>query len=144
MGPIGVIVNGPFGDFMDELDLAQVGERVRSLRGGLTQAAFAERLGLERKSVGRYEAGERAPDAVALLRLMMEFGADPAWVLTGRGASPSISSDERELLALFRAAPLTVKAAAIGALQGGTAKPSRRVVVTGNNNRTAGRDYDEK
>ena len=37
-----------------------------------------------------------------------------------------------------------VKAAAIGALQGGTGKPSAGVVVTGSNNRTAGRNYNEK
>lgn len=134
---------------MNELDLAQVGERIRQLRGALTQAAFAERLGLERKSVGRYEAGDRAPDALALLRLMAEFGADPAWVLTGGGAGPSISPDERELLALFRAAPLAVKAAAIGALQGGAqagAGRSHQVTITasGRGTQAAGRKIINK
>lgn len=128
---------------MHEIELSQVGGRIRLLRGALTQAAFAERLGLERKSVSRYESGQRAPDAIALLRLMTEFGADPAWVLTGGGATPSISADERELLALFRAAPLAVKAAAIGALQGGSGRPTA-MVVTGNNNRSAGGNYNEK
>lgn len=133
---------------MDELDLVQIGERIRSLRAGLTQAAFAERLGLERKSIGRYEAGERAPDAVALLRLMTEFGADPAWTLTGRGAGPSITADERELLALFRAAPLAVKAAAIGALQGGAqATPAtirKQVNVSASGGQAAGRKIVNK
>lgn len=107
---------------MIDLDTVAIGERLRVLRGGLTQAAFADRLGLERKSVGRYEAGERAPDALALLRLMAEFGADPAWVLTGGGAAPLLSGDERELLGHWRVAPLAVKAAAIGALAAGVAQ----------------------
>lgn len=107
---------------MIELDTVAIGDRLRALRGGLTQAAFAERLGLERQSVVRYEAGKRAPDALALLRLMTEFGADPAWVLTGAGAAPLLSGDERELLGRWRAAPLAVKAAAIGALASGAAQ----------------------
>lgn len=114
------------------LNLIAIGERIRTLRGNLTQAAFADRLDLERKTVGRYESGDRAPDALALLRLMEEFGADPAWVLTGRGVAPTLTADERELLALFRAASLAVKAAAVGALQGGAhaaqpRKPQKQV-----------------
>jgi len=42
-------------------------------------------------------------------------------VLTGDGFAPALNVDEQELLSLFRAAPLAVKAAAIGALQGGAA-----------------------
>lgn len=131
-------------DVSADIDLEAIGRRVEELRGKLSQTDFASRLGVDRKTVGTWERGERLPDTRALLGLWSEFDANPAWVLCGSGASPSISSDERELLALFRAAPLTVKAAAIGALQGGTAKPSRGVLVTGDNNRTAGRDYDEK
>ncbi|MBL8464316.1 MAG: hypothetical protein JNL37_05640 [Thauera sp.] len=93
-----------------------------------------------------YEAGERAPDA-RYLAAVHEIGADVRYIVTGLRDTPPpevLPTDERELLALFRAAPLAVKAAAIGALQGGTGKPSGGVVVTGSNNRTAGRDYDEK
>lgn len=118
MGPIGPTVKHLNGDSVD-LDLALVGERLRAVRGRLTQSAFAERLDIERKTVGRYESGERAPDALALLRLMSEFGADPAWVLTGSGSAPTMTEDERELIALYRAAPLAVKMAAVGALKGG-------------------------
>ncbi|MAL00850.1 MAG: transcriptional regulator [Alcaligenaceae bacterium] len=131
---------------MEDLDLASVGSRIRALRGNLTQAIFSERLGLERKTIGRYESGERAPDALALLRLMGEFGADPAWVLTGKGERPSLTEDEQELLTLFRAASLTGKAAAIGALQGVASSVSgnqaKKVVVQGGQ-RIAGRDYLE-
>ncbi len=128
---------------MTDLDLAAIGERLRGVRGRLTQAAFADRLGLERKTVGRYESGERAPDALALLRLWGEFDADPAWVLTGKGFAPTSTEDERELLALYRSAPLAGKMAAVGALQGAmgaAAAPSKQVIHGSVSGQVAGRD----
>ncbi|MHA7915518.1 helix-turn-helix domain-containing protein [Alloalcanivorax xenomutans] len=127
---------------MIEVDLHEIGARIRDVRGNLTQAAFAQKLGIERKTVGRYESGDRAPDAVALLRLMAEFGADPAWVLTGRGAGLELSDDERELLSLYRSAPLAGKMAAVGALKG-AASSQEGVTISGNHARVAGRDYFE-
>lgn len=106
-----------------------IGARLRGARGQMTQAEFAGRLGVHRKTVERWESGERIPDGESLLGLKREFGVDPGWLLTGEGDRPSASTltpDEAELLALFRAAPLAVKAAAIGALQGGTARPTTR------------------
>jgi len=126
---------------MSDIDLIAIGERLRVIRGRLTQSAFAERLEMERKTVGRYESGERAPDALALLRLMSEFGADPAWVLTGTGAAPQITEDERELLALYRSASLTGKMAAVGALQGAmNAAPSQAEQRSRDSRHIAGRD----
>jgi hypothetical protein len=47
---------------------------------------------------------------------------DVAYVVTGARSSSAavLAPDELELVKLFRAAPLAVKAAAIGALQGGS------------------------
>lgn len=63
-------------------------------------------------------------------------------------AQPSLTRDEAELLELFRAAPLTLKMQAVALLSGeaaADAKPKRKgVKVTGNNNRTAGGNYNEK
>lgn len=109
-----------------EVDLGAIGCRIEKLRGKLSQADFAARLSVDRKTVGTWERGERLPDTRALLGLWGEFSADPAWVLTGQGFAPTTTEDERELLGLFRAAPLAVKAAAIGALQGGSAKAASR------------------
>ena len=110
-----------------------IGDRLRGVRGQLTQAEFSARLGVHRKTVERWESGERIPDGESLLSLKREFGIDPGWLLTGEGDRPStatLSPDERELLALFRAAPLAVKAAAIGALQAGGAPAAPRYTVT--------------
>jgi transcriptional regulator with XRE-family HTH domain len=123
----------------------EIGVRLKEERErlNLSQAALAEIGGKKKLAQLKYEQGESSPTA-AYLAAARRIGVDVLYVITGERTAQHLAPDEAELLALFRAAPLTVKAAAIGALQGGTAKPSRRVVVTGNNNRTAGRDYDEK
>jgi len=74
------------------------------------------------RSQRNYEKGERFPDA-AYLAAIAKVGVDVRYIVTGQreGPAPEVfSADERELIALFRAAPLAVKAAAIGALQGGS------------------------
>lgn len=45
-------------------------------RAGLTIEALAERLGVNRNTVGSYERGERLPDADYLARIAVELGAD--------------------------------------------------------------------
>ncbi|MGH8782078.1 helix-turn-helix domain-containing protein [Paraburkholderia sp.] len=107
-----------------QVDLEAIGQRIESLRGNLSQADFAAKLGVDRKTVGTWERGERLPDTRALVGLWQEFDADPAWLLTGSGFAPTTTEDERELLALYRSAPLEVKVAAIGALTAG-GKPSK-------------------
>lgn len=103
------------------------------LRGNLSQLEFATTLGVDRKTIGTWERGERLPDTRALLGLWGQFDADPAWVLTGRGFEPVSTADERELLALYRAAPLAVKMAAVGALQGAASAPSAPQTVNQTN-----------
>jgi transcriptional regulator with XRE-family HTH domain len=82
----------------------------------MAQTEFAERLGVDRKSVAGWEADKRLPDGSSLLKLMAEFGADVNHLLTGSPPQEALSRDERDLLALFRAAPLAVKGAAIRVL----------------------------
>jgi len=69
---------------------AAIGERIRQVRGVLTQAEFAARLGVGRTSVVRYEAGQHPVDAEFLVRAYRAFGTDPLWLLTGSagGAIP--------------------------------------------------------
>lgn len=120
------------------VDLTAIGQRIERLRGTLSQADFAATLDVDRKTVGTWERGERLPDTRALLGLWGQYDADPAWVLTGQGFAPELADDERELLSLFRRAPLAVKMAAVGALQGAAAAPGAprtvRQVNSGNNN----------
>lgn len=103
-----------------------MGERIREERErlGFNQSDFAALGSATRKTLFNWETGAAAPSAV-VLAAWAKHGLDVLYVVTGqRGgavATPRLSADEQELLALFRAAPLAVKAAAIGALQGGAA-----------------------
>ena len=114
-----------------------IGERLRQARGSIGVAGFAAALGVNRKTVTRWESGDSIPDGASLLALKEQFDVDPSWLLTGKGAGLELSEDERELLALYRAAPLAGKAAAVGALKVVVAS-GNNVVVTGDGNRVAG------
>lgn len=94
----------------------------------LNQTQLGETGGVTKKTQMLYEAGDRYPDA-AYLAAIAAAGADVRYIVTGEREGPApevLSSDERELLALFRAAPLAVKAAAIGALQGAAGAVSNK------------------
>lgn len=116
----------------------QLFERLREERErlGLNQTAFAAVVGATRKTLFNWESGAGSPTAEAL-EAWARHGLDPLYVITGQRAggvkpAPTLSADEEELLALFRAAPLAVKAAAIGALQGGaSAKPASQKARSG-------------
>ncbi|MDD5394588.1 MAG: helix-turn-helix transcriptional regulator [Thiothrix sp.] len=75
-------------DTKKEPDAEAIGQRLREVRtsAGLTQVEFAEKLGVERQSVLRCEAGKRLPDAVMLLSLRQEFGTNLGWLLDGEDA----------------------------------------------------------
>lgn len=127
-----------------------IGERLRAERQrlDLNQTQLGESGGVTKKTQMLYEAGERFPDA-AYLAAIADAGADIRYIVTGDRAGPPpevLSTDERELLALFRAASLAGKAAAIGALQGvaATAKVKKQVNVSAAGGQAAGRNIVNK
>ncbi|EGV2900928.1 TPA: helix-turn-helix domain-containing protein [Salmonella enterica subsp. salamae] len=119
-----------------------IGQRLREEREriGLSQSAMGEIGGVKKLTQLNYEKGERSPDA-AYLYAISKFGADIQFIVTGVRSSVALNTDEQELLSLFRKAPMAVKAAVLAAL---TAGSSGSVNVSGNSNRVAGRDYNEK
>jgi len=84
----------------------EVGARIAALRGAMKQSEFAERLGVNRQTIGRWEAGERLPDGSGLLRMREAFGADINVILTGQagGVAPALRPDEQDLMDNYRAA----------------------------------------
>lgn len=124
------------------------GNRIATIRGARGVGEFADALGVNRKTVTRWEAGDALPDGVSLIALKEKFGADPGWVLTGEGEAPknsTLSADERELLALYRSAPLTGKMAAVGALQGALGGGAGKISIGGSvGGDVAGRDMVKK
>lgn len=87
-----------------------------------SQEDAGARCGVSRVMWGQYERGQAAPGGAVWLKLAAA-GADVQYILTGQRSAQALTRDEVELLEQFRAAPLAVKAAAIGALQGGSAPP---------------------
>ncbi len=57
---------------------------------GLSQEAFAAALGVDRKTVGRWERGEASPSA-AQLATMVDLGADVRYVLVGKRERLAVS-----------------------------------------------------
>lgn len=94
--------------------------RLERQRLGFTQVEFAEIGGVQKRAQINYESNSRAPDA-DYLAAIQAVGADVAFILSGAGDQSGLTNDELELLALFRKAPLAVKAAAVGALKSGSA-----------------------
>lgn len=69
-----------------EQPFMDIGRRVMALRGAQTQAELAAKLGVDRKTIVRWEAGERLPDGGSLLSLAKLCGADLNLLLTGEVA----------------------------------------------------------
>lgn len=121
-------------------------------RLGLSQSAFGEAGGVQKRAQINYESGDRYPDA-AYLQCLASIGVDVLYVLTGEraaGLPAGLSAEEQLLVESYRALPVARRKAVLAdLLTGGAAKPTARkaaggVVVSGNNNRTAGVKYDEK
>lgn len=120
------------------------GERLREerLRLGLSQAALGEIGGVRKQAQLNYEKGERNPD-ISYLSEIAKFGVDIQYIVTGVRSAEALNADEKELIRHFRNAPLAVKAAALAALSAGSSV-SNSISVTGQGNRIAGRDFNEK
>lgn len=87
-------------------------------RLGLSQTAFAEAAGVQKRSQINYEAGDRLPD-VAYLAAAAAAGVDVRYVVTGERdyvPPPALSSEEQRLVVLFRLADAAVRKAVVGAL----------------------------
>ncbi len=111
-------------------------ERLREERErlGLSQEKFGALGGVLKRAQINYEKGERNPDS-AYLSAIAAAGVDVLYVLTGQRSgsvpAPTLTADEREMLALFRSATLTGKAAAIGALQGAAGIHAPKIHIAG-------------
>ena len=123
--------------------MGTIGTRLRDERErlGMNQDAFAAAGGTKKRALINYEQDERCPDGNFFSAVAM-VGADVLYILTGQRNQSTLTADEQQLLALFRAASLPVKMAAVGALQGGSTmrKPLNKVVVKSHHGNAAGRD----
>lgn len=155
------------GFFVDFSSLSAPLLKAERKRLGFSQADAAEKCGVSREIWGRYERGVVVPGG-EVLKALADLGADVQYILTGspagsntsapthltpdRSAPTDLPSDEQLLLESYRGlAPAERKALLAELLTGGQSKKTTRtkpaapsdVTVTGNGNRTAGRDYHE-
>lgn len=63
-----------------------MGERIRAVRGNLSQQAFSDLAGVHPKTIAKYESGERGISAEALAKICQAVpGINPEWLLMGSG-----------------------------------------------------------
>jgi transcriptional regulator with XRE-family HTH domain len=66
------------------IDWVAVGHRIRELRGFyMTQAEFAQRIGVTQGHLSVLERGEAEAGAAVLLAISRAFGKSVDWLLTG-------------------------------------------------------------
>src|ERR1700751_1137340 len=87
---------------MQGVYMSQIGDRIKQVRGTIGVGEFATILGVNRKTLTRWEASEVLPDGPSLLALMSHFNADPIWILTGKGIAPALEAAEQVLLDNYR------------------------------------------
>ena len=81
-----------------------ISERIKRIRGSLSQAEFGKRIGSSQRAVQGWEAGESAPGANFLERIHRVFGVDIHWLLTGKG-NPYIKDKDQAVIVAEDAAP---------------------------------------
>ncbi len=70
---------------MAEPDKTTIGDRLRYIRGSLTQPEFGEKLGVGRNNVYTWESNKNTPSAETLLLIYKEYGVNINWLLSGEG-----------------------------------------------------------
>lgn len=63
-----------------------IGDRLRAVRGGMSQDEFAVKLGVHKETIGKYERDKVVPGGDVLARLHEAFGVNINWLLTGKGS----------------------------------------------------------
>lgn len=61
------------------------GDRIKFIRGALTQKEFAARLGITAQAVINYERHGRVPSRTVLNKILNVYNVSPEWLLTGEG-----------------------------------------------------------
>ena len=81
-----------------------VGSRIKKLRNSLdlTQQKFADRLGIQRGIIGKYEVDVSAPSDAVISLICREFNVREAWLRTGEGEMLDVKPRAEELGELVR------------------------------------------
>ena len=77
---------------MDKNTKVGLPERLLELRGDMTQAECAHKLGLLQQTYARWETGDRQPKLQDLVALASHFGVSTDWLLGVSNDRASVSS----------------------------------------------------
>ena len=69
-----------------------LGERIRILRGSISQSLFSQKFGITQNTLSRYERDQRTPDAQFLADICTKMDVSADWLLTGRGEAHTSSA----------------------------------------------------
>ena len=74
-------------------------ERIKALRKslGLTQVAFAQRIGVKQNTVATYETGRTTPGDTVIALIVREFGVYEPWLRSGEGQMFAVKDRETEI-----------------------------------------------
>lgn len=64
------------------------GERLKFLRGGVSQSDLARLLGIRQTTLSNYERCRNEPNYATVRRICSHFGVDPEWFMFGTGRNP--------------------------------------------------------
>ena len=71
--------------------VAGIGDRIREVRGALSQDEFCKHLGLPKRTLIRYESEQTYPTAETIGSICDVFGIDPKWLLFGSSETRQFS-----------------------------------------------------
>ena len=84
-------------------------ERLKAVRGAMTQSEFATRLRTPLTTLGRYERGANMPDLAFIINVCTIFDVSPEWLLFGRGVMREQSKEYPSSGCGCRQGPLVLK-----------------------------------
>ena len=84
-------------------------ERLKAVRGAMTQSEFATRLRTPLTTLGRYERGANMPDLAFIINVCTIFDVSPEWLLFGRGVMREQSKEYPSSGCGCRQCPLVLK-----------------------------------
>ncbi len=65
--------------------MSSIGERIKTIRGEMSQESFASALGIKKNSLGFYERDERTPKSTTIATICERFCVNGNWLLFGEG-----------------------------------------------------------
>lgn len=74
----------------------KIGDRIRALREelDLTQAQFAEKIGLKATAIGLYESGDRRVTDRSIMLIAQVYGISEEWLRGGIGSKYVVDADD--------------------------------------------------